>query len=52
MPGKSLRKNHLTELPLTSERMRSSARSLAHVVYINVEEEHMPRRREIPDHDM
>ena len=45
--GRRLGKNHIMELPLTSERMRSFVRSLACVVFINVEEEHMPRCREI-----
>jgi hypothetical protein len=49
---RSLGKNHLTELPLTSERMRSPARSLARAVFVNVGEKHMPQRREILGQDM
>jgi hypothetical protein len=47
--GRSLGKNHLAELPKTSERMRSPARSHARAVFVNVGEERMLRRREIPD---
>jgi hypothetical protein len=52
MPRRSLGKNHLAELPLTSERMRSPARSLAHAVFINIGEEHMPQHQEIPSQDL
>jgi len=47
MLGRSLGKNHLVELPLTSERMRSLARSLARAVFFIVGEEHMTWHREI-----
>jgi len=40
-PRKCLGKNHLVELPLTSKRMRSPARSLAHAVFFIVGEERM-----------
>jgi hypothetical protein len=36
--GKSLGKNHLAELPLTSERMRSLMRSLAYAIFFNIGE--------------
>ena len=52
MPGRSLGKNYLMELPLTFERMRSPVRSLARVVFINVREERMPLRREILGQDL
>jgi hypothetical protein len=42
MPERSLGKNHLAELPLTSERMRSPTRSLARAVFVNVGEKRMP----------
>ena len=45
MPGRSLRKNHLVELPLTSERMRSPARSLAYAVFFIIGEERMVDER-------
>jgi hypothetical protein len=47
--GRSLGKNHLAKLPKTFERMRSTARSHACAVFVNIWEERMPRRREIPD---
>jgi hypothetical protein len=37
-PGRSLGKNHIMELPLTSEKMRIPARSLASAIFVNVEE--------------
>ena len=45
MPRRSLGKNHLTELPLTSERMRSPARSLAYAVFFIIGEERMVDER-------
>jgi predicted RNA-binding protein YlxR (DUF448 family) len=48
MSGRSLGKNHVVELPLTSERMRSPARSLARIVFVNIGKERMAWRREIP----
>jgi len=51
-PRKCLGKNHLVELPLTSKRMRSPARSLARTVFVNVSEERMPWRQEILGRDL
>jgi hypothetical protein len=49
---RSLRKNHLVELPLTSERMMSPTRSLARTIFFFIGEEHMARRREILGQDL
>jgi hypothetical protein len=48
MPRRSLGKNHPMELPLTSERMRSPVRSLAHAVFFNIGEERMVTTRWFP----
>jgi hypothetical protein len=52
MPRRSLGKNHLVELPLTSERMRSPVRSLARTFFVNIGEERMPWHREILGQDL